>query len=354
MENYVLSYAVPMSYTSDITARINHLLHPDRFDHPLLAEFVEPLLTLAKGGKRTRAAFVIAGWQAAGGDIANFPLHAATAVELYQLSALVHDDLIDNAQTRRSSLTPHIGFAQIHARESLQGSPSDFGAAGAILLGDYLLSLAMEEIALAEAVSPQALAATISLFASMTAETAFGQYLDIRSEHMPLSDDTATEISRAMAVLLHKSARYSVESPLLLGATLRDADGELLETLSRVGRPLGEAFQLRDDDLGIFGDPETTGKPVGSDWTEGKRTVLLALARSLLTGNEREQAESLLGTRLSDSQARLIQELIIQCGARDQHEAMIQSREDLALEAADDINAPLLHSLIGQLMGRET
>ncbi|MDP9800170.1 geranylgeranyl diphosphate synthase type I [Arcanobacterium wilhelmae] len=341
------------TFASDVTNRINELLSSVRFSHHLSREFVEPVRELAQGGKRTRALFVAAGWEAAGGEDP-LPLHAGTAVELYQLSALVHDDLIDHATTRRGTDASHVGFAKIHARESMRGIADEFGTAATIVLGDYLLSLAMEEMAVAEAVSDEARSAGMRLFATMTAETAFGQYLDIRAENVPLSPDVEEATDSALAVLLHKSARYSVESPLLLGATLRGADHATLTALSKVGLPLGEAFQLRDDDLGIFGKPELTGKPVGSDWSEGKRTVLLALTRAGLDVSNLANADALLGSPLDAQQARRVQELVEKSGARELHERMITRREDAALEAAEHIDTPILHSLIYQLIGRDS
>jgi geranylgeranyl diphosphate synthase type I len=138
-----------------------------------------------------------------------------------------------------------------------------------------------------------------------------------------------------MTVVRYKSAKYSIERPLHIGAALAGADPGVFEQLSRFGLPLGEAFQLRDDLLGVFGDPAVTGKPAGGDLTEGKRTVLVALALDALPPAEAKLLDSRLGTRLDAGEVGLLRELIAASGAREQVEAVIDELTGRALDALD-------------------
>lgn len=363
-DNFLVSYPWTMStliatYRSDVTARLFSALEPPAYlaDSEIaahrFAEFVEPVKVLASGGKRTRALFVAAGWQMYQPD-APLPVRAGAALELYQLSALVHDDIIDDSDTRRGKPAVHRSFETVHEATGLTGDAEEFGTKAAILAGDYLLSVAGGEVSQSESASAQALHAGIALFHRMTSETAFGQYLDMRAEFTALNDDAGAAVSESLAVLLHKSARYSVELPLLIGAALGGATASELDSLSRVGRPLGEAFQLRDDELGIYGDPATTGKPAGGDLTEGKRTVLLALAREALAGADLDLLDSYLGSPLTDDDVASARHLIRQCGAFDAHEKMIRSREDAAADEYRRLgkSSTILDELMAELAGR--
>lgn len=316
----------------------------------LLDDFVAPALALCAHGKRTRALIMAAGFQAIDPDAA-LPVHAGAALELYQASALVHDDIIDDADTRRGLPATHHGFADQHVNRGLMNSATDFGAKAALLLGDYLLSLAVAEFEAAEAVDRAAHASARRIFADMTAETAFGQFLDMRAEFTELTSDVDAAISSALLVLRHKSARYSIEVPLMIGGALAGADTQQIDALSRIGRPLGEAFQLRDDELGIFGDPQTTGKPAGGDITEGKRTVLLALTRSMASATDTAFIDDVVGTQLSDSDVARIRDIMVTSGAHARHEAMIAEREDEA-RRRQSFRAPLLDELMDSLVGR--
>lgn len=202
------------------------------------------------------------------------------ALELYQASALAHDDVIDHAATRRGAPTPHRAFGAEHAAQSWLGSSEQFGEAAAILLGDLLFSAAEEAIQRYVDTLPRHVAhAVLQRYTQMHTEVAIGQYLDVRAEQTPLNPDdphcmkaqTVNEIVRL------KSARYSVVHPLLLGATACEAPEQFLQDLEAVVHPWGMAFQFRDDVLGVFGDPSETGKPAGDDIIEGKRTLLLTL-----------------------------------------------------------------------------
>lgn len=318
----------------------------------LLEDFLAPARALSETGKRTRALLLAAGYQATSGTT-DFPIHAGAAIELYQSSALVHDDLVDEADTRRGKPATHHAFAQQHKGHDLNGESSHFGEKAALLLGDYLLSLSITEFdneSIADATSHER---ARRIFRDMTTETAFGQFMDMRAEFTPLDADVNRAITSSLLVLRHKSARYSVELPLMIGGALGGGSDDDVARLSAIGRPLGEAFQLRDDELGIFGDPETTGKPAGGDITEGKRTVLLALTRAMATPGDVDVIDGTLGRELSDQDVAKIRDIITNSGASERHEEMIREREELARER-QTFTSPLLDELMAMLGGRRS
>ncbi|WP_341741700.1 polyprenyl synthetase family protein [Trueperella pyogenes] len=316
-------------------------------------ELLQPARTLAASGKRTRALLIAAGHEALGGN--GEPVHAGTAAELYQLSALVHDDIIDESHTRRGVPAPHRSFATTHTDLGMLGQPHVFGYKAAILLGDFLLSLAALEIDRAEASDAESFSRARTLFHEMTAETAFGQYLDLRAELTALDDDVDGAVNAALLVLRHKSARYSVELPLMIGGTLAGGSPADISLLSAVGRPLGTAFQLRDDELGIFGSPEQTGKPAGGDLTEGKRTVLLALTRAMADDADRTYLDRTLGKPLTEQDVETVRTIVISSGAFQAHEQMIADFEARALAAAQALEAaPTLRAVMGALAQRRS
>ncbi len=320
----------------------------------LLEDFLAPARAMSESGKRTRALLVAAGWECAG-NTSELPIRAGAAVELYQASALVHDDIIDEADTRRGVPASHRAFEGQHLEQHLEGEPGSFGLKAGILLGDFFLSLSATEMENAEHVSDTAHGRGRRIFHAMTTEVAFGQFLDMRAEFTPLHSDSTSAIGQALLVLRHKSARYSVEVPLLIGGALGGGDDDLLELLGRIGRPLGEAFQLRDDDLGIFGDPEVTGKPAGGDITEGKRTVLLALTRERAGASDLAVIDSLLGRELTPQNVSDIRDIIDRSGARAEHERMIDERESQAWSAFDGsgVNSELLGGVMKNLAARQ-
>ncbi|WP_106178295.1 polyprenyl synthetase family protein [Prauserella shujinwangii] len=227
------------------------------------------------GGKRMRPTFAWWSWRGAGGDPdgprAAGVLHAVASLELIQACALVHDDVLDSSDSRRGAPTVHVAFAARHAEHGWLGSPASFGLAAAVLIGD--LALAWADDMFAESPLPaEVLTAARPAWRAMRTEVLAGQYLDV---HTQATGDASVEA--ALRVDRLKTAAYTVQRPLHLGAALAGAGPELIDPLMSFGRDLGVAFQLRDDLLGVFGDPEVTGKPAGDDLREGKRTVLLAL-----------------------------------------------------------------------------
>lgn len=332
-------------------------------DAELLESFISPARELLGGGKRVRGLLSIAGAMCAGATVegAHSPAIAvAAALELFQGAALVHDDIMDDSPTRRGQPAVHMAFRTACEESDLVGDAALFGRDAGICSGDYLLAISTSQMMAAD--NPRALAR----FQTMCAEVAFGQYLDIRGENIDLAgmleDDPARARERliraredALRVLRHKAARYSVRDPLLIGAEAAGGGPELLDALARVGEPLGEAFQLRDDALGIAGDSKHTGKPTGGDLREGKRTVLLLTSLIHTAGTEAaKEIYSALGRDLTEDESLRIAGLIQQSGAWEEHEEMISSREDTARAAWSRLPEGPGADLLSDLMDRLT
>ncbi|OJX62080.1 MAG: geranylgeranyl pyrophosphate synthase [Micrococcales bacterium 73-13] len=307
---------------------------------PDLAPFVDEARGLLARGKRFRARFCYWGWRAVAGipdeldpmspsapdGDADAVVGVAAALELLHAAALVHDDIIDRSATRRGRASAHETFATMHRDAGWTRDPARFGDAAALLLGDLLLGWADSALRVATGLLADRSAATAAVaeFERMRAEVTFGQLLDVLEEHSWIARPDADAARRAQRVVVYKSAKYSVEAPLVIGALLGGATGGQVTALRGFGVPLGIAFQLRDDLLGVYGDPETTGKPAGDDLREGKRTVLVALARSVLPGSARSLLDELLGDpELDEAQIDLIRRTLRECGAVEQVERAI-------------------------------
>jgi geranylgeranyl diphosphate synthase type I len=296
-------------------------IHPDLTALAEAAEFA--VLT---GGKRLRPMFAYWGWRAAqpahADDEADL-VRAATSLELLHACALVHDDVMDSSDTRRGQPAAHIRFADIHTAEGWPGSSESFGSAGAILLGDLLLSWAEEMFTAAiSQLPPKRATAAEQQFDLMRTEVVAGQFLDVLAQTRG-----AFDADEALRVIQFKTSKYTVERPLLLGCSAAGAPEGTASALSRYGRALGEAFQLRDDLLGVFGDPSRTGKPAGDDLREGKRTLLVALAARSADAQQMAILRAGIGDRtLSDAGVAELRSLLAATGAREAVEARIESR----------------------------
>lgn len=293
--------------------------------------FVDAGADVLRGGKRLRGRFLIAGWRAVedatGSHSALHPsvVDAAAALEIFHAAALVHDDVIDNSDTRRGRPAAHRALESSHRSAGWAGDAEAFGRSGAILLGDLLVAWSDDlfEDALAGVAEPVARAARTQ-YAIMRREVTIGQFLDIAEESAFMTEPDERHAERALRVASLKSARYSIEQPLAIGASLAGADAAQLDALRAFGHPLGMAFQLRDDVLGVFGDESETGKPSGDDLREGKRTVLIAYAREALPLPARRIVDELVGDPLLDAdQIASLQRTIIDAGALDRVEALI-------------------------------
>lgn len=301
---------------------------------------------LLGGGKRLRPAFFVWGLVAAGGHPADADLpallDAAGSFDLLHASALVHDDVMDSSDVRRGQPSAHRRFEALHAGAGWLGDGPAFGRAGAILLGDLLIMWSAQILGEAR-LHVDAVARALPLVDLMRTEVTCGQYLDMVVQAQPLPrwlpevagrPELAGALADADRVTEHKTARYTVVRPVQAGAAVGGADPRLLEQLLAYGSPLGRAFQFRDDLLGVFGDPEVTGKPAGDDLREGKRTVLVAQAYARTNAAGRLLLVDLLGDPDlgTDGVARL-QDVITDSGATAEVEATITATHDQALSA---------------------
>jgi geranylgeranyl diphosphate synthase type I len=299
------------------------------------AGLLEPLdavraLVLA-GGKRLRPVFCHWGFVAAGGD-PDDPrvVDAGAALELLQAFALIHDDVMDGSSVRRGAPAVHRRFSQRHEEAGWAGEPRRFGEGVAILAGD--LALVYSDLVLPAA--PAAPSELALLWHELRIELNIGQYLDLAG--------TATgDVDRAGArrIARLKSGRYTIERPLQMGATLA-GDRLLADALSAYGDPLGEAFQLRDDVLGVYGLEGRTGKPVGDDLREGKPTLLLAVAREHADAAGRELLREVGRPDLDAATIAQLQDLFRTTGALDEVEAEIAGLHGRAVAALAEIELP--------------
>jgi geranylgeranyl diphosphate synthase, type I len=296
---------------------------------PDAARLLDAARLSVSGGKRFRAAFCYWGHHAVAPDRPGDEdalIRACAALELLHASALVHDDMMDASDTRRGRPATHRQFASDHHAAGWRGDREQYGAAAAILLGDLLLSWADELLRRCGLPLGQ-VSPALDVFDVCRSEVIAGQFLDVSVQARGLAD-----VEAAMTVLRYKSAKYSIERPLHIGATLAGATAEQLARLSSFGLPLGEAFQLRDDLLGVFGDPSTTGKTAAGDLVEGKRTVLVALALDAASASDAARLDAALGSDLSADQVTELRRIIDSSGAHAQVEQVIG---ELATKATD-------------------
>jgi geranylgeranyl diphosphate synthase type I len=294
---------------------------------PVLVGVADELCALARGGKRLRPAFAYWGWRGAtaGAPVAAEDdaavLRAVAALEFVHVSALVHDDVMDGAATRRGRPATHIGFAAQHGDDRLAGDADAFGVGAAILVGDLALVWS-DELLRCSGISPAALGRARPVWDTMRTEVTAGQYLDLLRAAGGLPGAQG-----ALTVARYKSAGYTVQRPLQLGAALAGADPLVDVAYCEIGLPLGEAFQLRDDVLGVFGDPSVTGKSADDDLREGKQTLLIALAEEEAdAAGRRLLAEALGNQDAGADQFDSLRSLIERTGARARVEERITER----------------------------
>jgi geranylgeranyl diphosphate synthase type I len=305
-----------------------HLLEID----PALAEVADTVSAFVLGGgKRLRPAFAYWGFRGAGGVDSDEVVAAVSALELVQASALIHDDLMDRSDTRRGEPSVHRRFELLHRQQGWRSDAAGFGDSAAVLLGDLALVWS-DELLHTSGMSLTELSRARPVFDLMRTEVTVGQYLDV------LTQATAdTSLERAGKVARFKSAKYTVERPLLLGAALAGAGPEVFAAYAAFGLPLGEAFQMRDDVLGVFGDPAQTGKPAGDDLREGKRTYLVASALGTLGPLGRAELDGALGDpELDDPGVERLRAIIRESGALDATEARIDALSREALTALEE------------------
>lgn len=313
-----------------------------------LVPVVDEICALAEGGKKLRPSFAYWGWRGARGqgpgsvEEEAAVLRAVAALEFVHASALVHDDVMDAAGTRRGRPSTHIGFTDRHSTHGFSGDGELFGVGAAILVGDLALVWS-DEMLRRSGISEAALGRARAVWDTMRTEVTAGQYLDLvrAAGGLPGPDG-------ALTVARYKSAGYTVQRPLQLGAAIAGAGPAVVEACAAIGLPLGEAFQLRDDLLGVFGDPEVTGKSADDDLREGKQTLLVALAEEATDDAGRRLLGELLGNPDAGAdEFQALRDLLVSTGARDRVEERITQRTALAREAiaeapmAEDARAAL-------------
>jgi geranylgeranyl diphosphate synthase type I len=280
-----------------------------------------PLSVLASKGKRLRSTLLVMSHTAAGGGRDDVALRVAAALELFQVAALVHDDVLDDSDTRRGLPSTHRVIEDLHRASGWRGDSVRFGTSGAILAGDLALMACMGELVAAlTGVDASVAAAVGERFTTMATVCTAGQYLDLRLAAMPL-EGLAHEREAIETVMRAKTASYTTVGPLALGAALAGCSPTTVDAWASVGLPLGVAFQLRDDVLGVIGTESDTGKPAGDDVREGKRTLLLAHALASSGAEDRDRIVSAVN---GDPQAVAdAVDVLVRSGAIDAAEAEI-------------------------------
>ncbi len=285
------------------------------------------------GGKRIRPTFCYWGWRAGGGEDSAEVINAAAALELFHAFALIHDDIIDGSDRRRGQPSMHRFFATQHEGHAWRGDSLAFGRNTALLCGDLCAAWA-EQMFHECGLTPRQIHQGYATFALMRTEVIAGQYLDLVSG---VGDGS---VASALTVIRMKAARYTVTRPLQIGARLAGAPRALQTAFTDFGDPLGDAFQLRDDVLGVFGDPAVTGKSALDDLREGKPTVMMALARAAAGRAQAARLGALFGDPdLDEAGAEELRAIISETGARHQIEQMIRVRTEAGLTALS--TAPL-------------
>jgi geranylgeranyl diphosphate synthase type I len=322
-----------MSEASAIISRVDEVLTTavdnerqtwTRIDEDLETVFDEIESLVLGGGKRLRPQFAHWGWVAAGGDPADSQqFRIGAAIELLHVFALFHDDVIDDAETRRGNTTTHRRMAVMHTAEQMAGESRRFGEGAAILIGDITYVMSDK---LMDDVSP----AARSIWHDLRMEMNIGQYLDTLG-----SARRERRIEIAERICRYKSAKYTIERPLHLGAVAAEAGSALLPMLSAYGLPLGDAFQMRDDMLGAFGNSAITGKPVGGDFLEGKPTPMLARAYALASASQLKILDTIGTLGMSHDDVSAVQEVVSATGAVAEMESLIVSLRDEAVASLD-------------------
>lgn len=287
---------------------------------------------LLDSGKRLRPLFAYAGMKSAGGSLTPTTTKAISCLELLQACALIHDDLMDGSDTRRGKPSIHRHFESIHVQDELEGFAPAYGLASAVLLGDLALVWS-NQLLNTSGISTDELRRVMPIFDEMRVELMAGQFLDIHEQ-----TQKNTDLDRSMKIARYKSGKYTIERPLHMGALLAtDAAPALLTALSDYGLPLGEAFQFRDDLLGVFGDPSVTGKPAGDDLREGKRTALIAMTDAKCTEAMKAESRKYFGKNdIDEKGVAILQEMIVSTGAKAALETMIDELTSKALKAIEN------------------
>ncbi len=274
-----------------------------------------------RGGKRFRALLVLAGYHMTTHRDPSIVVPAAAALEHFQSWMLIHDDIIDHAETRRGGPTLHRELEQEHARFSWAGTHEAYGVGGGITLGDLEEPYTVASILSVKVPDARRLKA-VEEYVRMTRDTAYGQLLDIRSGVRPIGEVTEEDV---LTVHRLKTSVYTVAAPLRIGAILGGARPGLLDAFETIGTELGTAFQLRDDVLGAGFDGGQAGKSA-NDILEGKRTLLIVKAYAELDAEGKKELERTLGNpQATTDQVERVRDRIRSSGSLAYSEARIDA-----------------------------
>ena len=327
--------------------------------HPLAREVFEAVVEFTLGpGKRLRPILMMIGYQAAGGERTRAILHASCCLELTQTMLLIHDDIMDKSDMRRGRPSVHAYFARRYGQDggaqSCASEPEHFGVALAIAAGDLAGQLALRSLERADFSAARQRKA-LDVYTAMTRDVCYGQVLDMHAGDrcMPLTERDVLAIHR------FKTARYTTEGPLHLGAVLAGASDDALASLSAYALPLGQAFQLQDDLLGVFGNEEETGKSADADIMQGKRTLLVLKALEWGSAAQRRALEAALGNaNATASEIAAARSALDASGARQYCQQRATELAAQALSALDGHNlnpeaTEILRGLIDYIVRRE-
>jgi geranylgeranyl diphosphate synthase type I len=343
------------SLREQVEAQLKDFLSEQSEYFTSIAPELEPAATsltafVINGGKRFRPLFAAVGAMGAGSQLSAAEFRAFASLELLQACALVHDDLMDASDTRRGEPAIHKLFQSMHESENYQGKATQFGLSAAVLIGDLAL-IWSDQMLNSSGIKNESLLAALSVHDEMRVELIAGQYLDVFEQARGTQS-----VAQALNIARYKSAKYTIERPLHLGAAIAIPDeakrAQIVSIYSEFGLPLGEAFQLRDDLLGVFGDPKVTGKPAGDDLREAKRTVLMAMTHDRISGPaEAEFLKEFGNPDISESAIARLQEIISETGAAMHVEDLIEELTSTALEALNrDEIVPQARELLTEMV----
>jgi geranylgeranyl diphosphate synthase type I len=305
---------------------------------PEQQELIALLRKFLAGGKRIRSILCTVGWHAVTGHETEPPsavLRTAASLELFHAFALIHDDVMDNSTSRRGMPTIHRYLAARYAAHRSPQQAERLGISGAILLGDLALAWS-DELLHTAGLTPAELAGVLPVIDAMRTEVMHGQYLDVVTSGRPTADT-----ARALDIIRYKTAKYTIERPIHIGIVVGGAAAAIHPAVSVYALLIGEAFQLRDDLLGVFGSPEQTGKSILEDLRDGKHTYLMALALRHADSDQQKLLYDLLGDpELDEPQASRIREVLHATGAPAIVEHMICNRYRRALAVLADLPFP--------------
>ena len=299
---------------------------------------------LLRGGKRLRPISMIAAYEGFGGQIDAKIYRASISVELLHASSLIHDDIMDESLTRRGGPAFHVLSEEWFSSLDVGRVPGNVGISVGILGGDSLLGLGLEALYSSGFASDQADLAAAE-YVKAYRRLIEGQLMDI---YLSCKEELPSEEEVLLMLSLKTGALFAAS--LKMGALLAEAPSSVIDALENYGLRVGVAFQIRDDILGLFGDPKITGKPADSDVKEGKRTLLIVRALSACTEEAKRRALSILGNpNATDQDVEFVRDLVRDTGSLDYAERKAIKLINDAREALRELQGVARSEFIGLL-----